>query len=92
MPESSGGETWGPRKLIAPSHGHPFPPSMGSKRQFKGFPGSRPSSLSYLGNFEEEGSSQGRNAMGISLLLGCHLGGSHLGNRHIPLRPLLGRS
>lgn len=49
MPESGGRETWGPRKLTAPSHGHPFPLSMGSNWQFTGLPGSGPSSLSYLG-------------------------------------------
>lgn len=40
---------------MAPSHGHPFPPSVGSKCQFKGLPGSRPSSLAYLGNFRAKG-------------------------------------
>lgn len=64
MPESRGRETWGPGKLMAPNHGHPFSPSVGSKWQFKVFPGFRPSSLSYLSNFEEEGSSQGQKCHG----------------------------
>lgn len=55
MPTTRGRETWGPRTLMAPSHGHPFPPSVGSKWRFKGLPGSGPSSLAYLGNFRAEG-------------------------------------
>lgn len=94
MPESGGRETWGPRKLTAPSHGHPFPLSMGSNWQFTGLPGSGPSSLSYLGHLGgggqgAGGGAHGRKRPGLSSLLGRHLRGS-LGNRHGPLTPWLG--
>lgn len=56
----------------------PFPPSVGSKWQFKGLSGSRPSLLAYLGNFGGRAVPTGRNASGLSLLR--HLGSSHLGN------------
>lgn len=55
-------EAWGPRKLMAPSHGHPFPPVVGSKWQFKGLPGSRPSLLAYSGNLTGEAAPGRRNA------------------------------
>lgn len=83
-------KTWGPRKLMAPSHGHPFPSVVGSKWQFKRLPGSGPSLLAYLGNFMGLVVPMRTSALGISLLLGSHLAGSHLGSRPIRLRPLFG--
>lgn len=83
-------KTWGPRKLMAPSHGHPFPSALGSKWQFKRLPGSGPSLLAYLGTFMGLVVPMRTSALGISLLLGSHLAGSHLGSRPIRLRPLFG--
>lgn len=40
-----GRRAWVPRKLMAPSHRHPLPPSVASKGQCKDLPGPRPSSL-----------------------------------------------
>ena len=57
-------KTWGPRKLTAPSHGHPFPSVVGAKWQFKGLPGSGPSLLAYLGNFMGAGSSHAHKCLG----------------------------
>ena len=74
-------KTWGPRKLMAPSHGHPFPSVLGSKWQFKRLPGSGPSLLAYLGTFMGLVVPMRTSALGISLLIGSHLAGSHLGSR-----------
>lgn len=56
--------TWGPRKLMAPSHSHPFPPIVGSKWQVKGLPSPGPSSLAYLGDFTGAGSSHEHKCLG----------------------------
>lgn len=56
--------TWGPRKLMAPSHSHPFPLIVGSKWQVKGLPSPGPSSLAYLGNFTGAGSSHEHKCLG----------------------------
>lgn len=55
----------------------------------QGSPGSRPSSLSYLGNQGWEGGPAGRNATGTRLLLGAALVAAIL-ETDIPLRPWLG--
>lgn len=71
-------EPWSPKRLMAPSHGHAFHSSVGSKWQFKGLPGSRTIFTGPRGQFQwTRDSLHGENYRRD----GC--GGHHLNSGHL---------
>lgn len=81
----------GPRKLMAPSHGHPFPSVVGSKWQFKPLPRVPGLFTSLPGQLHGAGSSHAHKCLGNQPApRQPTLAGSHLGSRPIRLRPLFG--